>query len=460
MPRNVGGEVGHVTPLAALVLQKTVDRERGELAVLHGGHGEILAAGDAVAAGPDAGQRRPALFVDDDPVLSSVRRFLRGVAETVPQHLLPDGLEHHVRFEDVGLARSFESLRTSTRVSNHAATRPSTSSLRGARPVAAASRRESARTPARSRWRSCSPGRAGRPWSLLPRRAPCSAPRCRSPSCRRRSRRLCVRPAATTCPAPGAASRCSRPRSPRPRAARRRARGPLTPARPKPRNTASYFARSSVSERSLPSATPVRTSMPPMLRMYSTSRAAKSSGVLYAAMPYSLRPPSLSFGSNTVAAVPEHREAMRAAQARGSAADHRDLAPGRRRAFEQRRVVLEDRIRGVALQQADAHRPVFVRVAHAGFLAQHLGRAHARAHAAHDVFAEDGVRRALEIAAADLLDESRNVDAGGAGGGAGRVVAEVAAVGVDDRFGRRQRRMHVREVGRDLFFAEAPGRTS
>ena len=80
---------------------------------------------------------------------------------------------------------------------------------------------------------------------------------------------------------------------------------------------------------------------------------------------------------------------------------------------------------------------------------------HTRAHMPPMMFSlEDGVGRALEVAAADLLDEAGNVDAGRAGGRAGGGVAEVAAVGVDDRLGRRQRRMHVRKVGRDLLVAE------
>src|SRR6188768_514147 len=99
---------------------------------------------------------------------------------------------------------------------------------------------------------------------------------------------------------------------------------------------------------------------------------------------------------------------MRAGEPGGAAADDRHLAPGGRCTLEQRRVVLEDRIRGVTLQQANAHRPVFMRVSYTGFFAQHLGRTYSRAHAAHDVFAEDGVRRTFDIAAADLLDESGN----------------------------------------------------
>ena len=59
---------------------------------------------------------------------------------------------------------------------------------------------------------------------------------------------------------------------------------------------------------------------------------------------------------------------------------------------------------------------------------------------------EDGPRRRLGGAAGDLADEQRDVDRGRAGGDAGRVVAEVAAVGGDQRLVRGQRRGDVGEV--------------
>ena len=46
--------------------ERAVDRFGGVAAVGDGDDGEILAAGDAIAAGPDAGQRGAALVVDLD----------------------------------------------------------------------------------------------------------------------------------------------------------------------------------------------------------------------------------------------------------------------------------------------------------------------------------------------------------------------------------------------------------
>src|SRR6185295_18097562 len=108
-------------------------------------------------------------------------------------------------------------------------------------------------------------------------------------------------------------------------------------------------------------------------------------------------------------AVSQHRQPVRTAEAGRPGAYHGDGAPGRGCAFEQRNLLVEDRIGGVALQQSDAHRPVFVRVTHARLLAQNLGRTHPRAHATHDVRAQDRVCRSLEVAAADFLDEAGDV---------------------------------------------------
>src|SRR5262245_3396767 len=46
-----------------------VDRDGGPLAVLDGDDGEIAAAGHAISACPDAGERRAALVVDHDAPL-------------------------------------------------------------------------------------------------------------------------------------------------------------------------------------------------------------------------------------------------------------------------------------------------------------------------------------------------------------------------------------------------------
>src|SRR3546814_3509032 len=82
------------------------------------------------------------------------------------------------------------------------------------------------------------------------------------------------------------------------------------------------------------------------------------------------------------------------------------------------------RVGGIALQQADLHRLALLRRAHAGLLAQHLGRTDARAGAAEDVLLQDVLRRAADVVGRDLADEARDIDAGRAGLDAGRVRSE------------------------------------
>src|SRR5437868_3376850 len=77
----------------------------------------------------------------------------------------------------------------------------------------------------------------------------------------------------------------------------------------------------------------------------------------------------------------------------------------------------------VALQAADLARLALLRDADADLLAQHFGRARARAGAAERIRVEDGARRAAQVALGDAADEARHVDAGRAGLRAGRVVA-------------------------------------
>jgi hypothetical protein len=86
---------------------------------------------------------------------------------------------------------------------------------------------------------------------------------------------------------------------------------------------------------------------------------------------------------------------------------------------------------GEALQAADLDRLAFGRFAHAGFLAQRLGRADPGAHAAEDVLVEDRPGGGQCRAGGDLADELGDVDGRRAGDGAGRVMAEIAAVGGD-----------------------------
>src|SRR3546814_10945012 len=108
------------------------------------------------------------------------------------------------------------------------------------------------------------------------------------------------------------------------------------------------------------------------------------------------------------------------------------------------------------LQRAARDRCRLTSIEHTGLLAQDFGRAGARAGAAEDVGRQDGARRAVEIVGADLMDETWDVDAGGAGTPARRVIAVQAALGLDLGLGRAQRRVQVGEIVRELCLARAP----
>ena len=110
---------------------------------------------------------------------------------------------------------------------------------------------------------------------------------------------------------------------------------------------------------------------------------------------------------------------------------------------KQRRTgLLQVAVGGKTLQRADLYGLVLGGVAHTGLLAQNLGRANPRAHAAQGVGFEDGVRCAAHIAVGDTLDEAGYVDGRGAGSLAGGVETEVAAVGLV--FGLKHREWRVR----------------
>ena len=95
--------------------------------------------------------------------------------------------------------------------------------------------------------------------------------------------------------------------------------------------------------------------------------------------------------------------------------------------------------------------------AHAGALAEVLGRADPGTHAAQDVGVKDRHRRRIGRARRDLADEQRDVDAGRAGGDAGRIVAEITAVGRDARLVPGQGRCDIGKVHREFMGGKAAG---
>lgn len=125
------------------------------------------------------------------------------------------------------------------------------------------------------------------------------------------------------------------------------------------------------------------------------------------------------------------RQPMRRRKAGRPGADHGHTLSGGGAAGEGMRAFGHQVVGGIALQGADLDGLALGLHPHAGALAQVLGRADPRADPAKDVLVKDGQRRRIRGAGRNLADEQRNVDAGGAGGDARRVIAEIAAIGCD-----------------------------
>src|SRR6185312_14453262 len=127
-------------------------------------------------------------------------------------------------------------------------------------------------------------------------------------------------------------------------------------------------------------------------------------------MPYSLRPPSLLFASKMVTSCPSM--ASRCAQDRPAGPPPTTATRLPREGIAP---FLHQVIDGVPLEHADMDWLVLRGVADALVLAQDLGRADPRAHAAEDVGFENLLRRTLRVAGVDHADEVGNVDRGGTG---------------------------------------------
>ena len=144
--------------------------------------------------------------------------------------------------------------------------------------------------------------------------------------------------------------------------------------------------------------------------------------------------------------VTVHGEPVGGREAGGARADNGDALAGRGCAGEELLVLGHRDVGGVALEHADLDRLALGCLAHAGLFAQLLGRADAGAHAAQDVLLENGFGGPERIVGQDLADEHRDVDARGAGGLAGRVEAEIAAIGLDKGFVAIEWGMQIGEV--------------
>ncbi len=134
----------------------------------------------------------------------------------------------------------------------------------------------------------------------------------------------------------------------------------------------------------------------------------------------------------------------RARQRRRPAANarHAQLArplPGHWHRFARR----PERIHRVPLQQRNLDRLPILPVQHARTLAQHVHGAHPRAARAKNIRIQNPQRRPAQIARRNALDEPRHIDMRGARGRARRVETVQAAVGLNHRSLRRQRRLQL-----------------
>ena len=148
----------------------------------------------------------------------------------------------------------------------------------------------------------------------------------------------------------------------------------------------------------------------------------------------------------------EHRDVVAmACQAMGTGetgragADNGDALAARLGALEGLDLAVHQPVGGVALEQADLHRPFLLGTAYAGLLTENLRRADAGATAAENILLEDAHGRTLQVAGGDAADEARNVDACRAGVQTGRVEAEIATIGFDQGLVVGERRMQVAE---------------
>ncbi len=139
-------------------------------------------------------------------------------------------------------------------------------------------------------------------------------------------------------------------------------------------------------------------------------------------------------------------EPVRRGKTGRTGANYRDLLAGGCRPLVELLVLCHRHVGSVALQAADLHRLALGDLTHADLLAQGLGRADAGAHATKNVLVEDGFRRTQRIAGGNLPDEQRDVDRSRAGLHAGRVVAEIAAVGLDQRLVMIERGVQVGKI--------------
>jgi hypothetical protein len=114
-------------------------------------------------------------------------------------------------------------------------------------------------------------------------------------------------------------------------------------------------------------------------------------------------------------------------------------------------------VSGKALQATNLNRFTFGEFTHAGLFTQDFGRANAGAHAAKDVLVKDRLGRSFRGASANLANEQRDIDIGGTGRDARRVMAKIATVCGDCGLMRGKGRVQVPKILGQVFGAKSLG---
>ena len=107
---------------------------------------------------------------------------------------------------------------------------------------------------------------------------------------------------------------------------------------------------------------------------------------------------------------------------------------------------IEKMVGGIALEQSNLYRFVFVGIAHTGLLTQHLGGAHACAHAAQGVGFQDGVCCPADVVIGDAANETWHINACGACRLAGCVIAVITAIRFNLGLRKIQRGMGIAKI--------------
>ncbi|EGG77194.1 hypothetical protein SXCC_02407 [Gluconacetobacter sp. SXCC-1] len=154
-----------------------------------------------------------------------------------------------------------------------------------------------------------------------------------------------------------------------------------------------------------------------------------------------------------------HGQTVRAGKAGRPRTHDGNALAGGRRAREGLATMLHLPVGGMALEHADTDGLAFLtRIVHAFLLTQDLGGADTGAGTAQDVGFKDDPGRTRHVVRRYGADETRDVDARGAGLDAWRIVAVETAISFNHGLGMCERRVSIGKIKRKLGIGKTTGR--